>query len=137
MPGVVHGSALRARRTGLRDLALGLLTRVYARRLRVHVDAGRDVGRGAATSVGDFGRRLRAAISGGDFGRRLQPRLRAAMWSSPYRSRRLYPRGYGVYTEGRRSQGSEKPPRTANAKEHAINQFIRKRSLFKGVSDIT
>ena len=54
MPGVVHGSALRARRTGLRGLRLGLLTRVHARRLRVHVDAGRDAGRGAATSGGDF-----------------------------------------------------------------------------------
>ena len=86
MPGVVDrtGSALRASCTGLCDLRLGLLTRVYARRLRVHVDAGRDAGRGAATSVGDFGRRLRAAISGGDFGRRLQPRLRAAMWSCDF-----------------------------------------------------
>ena len=34
-----------------------------------------------------------------------------------------------MYTEGRRSQGSEKPPRTANAKEHAIIRFIQKGSL--------
>ena len=39
--------------------------------------------------------------------------------------------------DGPKDQGSEEPPRTANAKEHAINRFIRKSSLFKRVSDIT
>ncbi len=46
------GSALRAKRTGLRDLALGLLTRVHARLLRVHVDAVRDFGRRRGSSNG-------------------------------------------------------------------------------------
>ena len=78
IPGTVL--ALRARRTGLRDLRLGLLTRVYARRLRVHVDAGRDAGRGAATSVGDFGRRLPAApTSRGDVELRFPPRVRSRL----------------------------------------------------------
>ena len=53
-----HGERASDEAYGAALLALRVLTRVHARRLRVHIDAGRDAGRGAATRAGDFGRRF-------------------------------------------------------------------------------